>query len=238
MIEGAVIVGVDVAARRPCTAVALRVGQPVREADWMDTSSLFDLVEWIRAQTPLVVALDAPQGWNRRLLPHSRSRACDQELLRRRISVYQVPARVEVERGDASLPAWMATGFDLFRRLRRPSAGFESAMPDALPGAFGQPPAVMEVYPHAAFITLLGGVPAPKSSRRGLRRRILALREAGVRWDHYYDHDSLDALAAALTGRRYLQGLATPVGDPREGLIWLPVPEAELRERYLPLDDG
>jgi hypothetical protein len=143
-----------------------------------------------------------------------------------------------VERGEATLAPWMQTGFDVYRRLRRSAQAFELARAGALPGAFGQPPAVMEVYPHAAFIALLGGVPAPKSTRRGLRRRIALLREHGLRWDYYYDHDSLDALAAALTGRRYLQGLATAVGHPREGLLWLPVPESELEERYLPLGNG
>lgn len=236
MIDGATIVGVDVAAGRPCTAVAVRAGRPVSESDWMDTSSLADLVAWIKAQEPLVVAIDAPQGWNRRLLaPKSRSRVCDHELLRRRIAVYQVPVKAEVESGESRLPPWMSVGFDLFRRLRRPAQGFEPARPDALPGAFGQPPAVMEVFPHATFVALLDGVPAAKSTRRGLRQRLTVLREHGLRWDLYYDHDSLDALAAALTGRRYLQGLASAVGHPREGLLWLPVAESEVRERYLPL---
>ncbi len=236
MIDGATIVGVDVAARRPCTAVAVQANRAVVESDWMDTSSLADLVAWIAERQPLVVAVDAPQGWNRRLLlPESRSRVCDHELLRRGIGVYQVPAKAEVDRGGARLPAWIEVGFDLFRALRRPTRGFEPARPDSLPGAFGQPPAVMEVYPHAAFVTLLGGVPQPKSTRRGLRDRIAVLREHGLRWDNYFDHDSLDALAAALTGRRYLQGLAHGVGDAREGLLWVPVPESELEERYPPL---
>ncbi len=239
MIEGATIVGVDVAARRPCTAVAVRSGGAVGESDWMYTSSLPDLVEWIAGRQPLVVAIDAPQSWNRRLLlPERRSRVCDHELLRRGMGVHQVPAKAEVERGEAALVAWMKVGFDLFRALRRPARGFELARADSLPGAFGQPPVVMETYPHAAFVSLLGGVPQAKTTRRGLRDRIALLREHGLRWDSYYDHDSLDALAAALTGRRYLQGLACAVGHPREGLLWLPVPEAELTERYLPLGDG
>ena len=235
MIDGATIVGVDVAARRPCTAVAVRATRPGAESDWLDTSSVPDLVAWIADRRPLVVAIDAPQGWNRRLLNDSRSRVCDHELLRRGIGVYQVPAKADVGRGDAALPPWMEVGFELFRALRRPSRGFELARPDSLPGAFGQPPAVMEVYPHAAFVALLGGVPQPKSTRRGLRDRIAVLREHGLRWDSYYDHDSLDALAAALTGRRYLQGLAHALGDPREGLLWLPVPETDLRGRYTTL---
>ena len=41
-----------------------------------------------------------------------------------------------------------------------------------------------------------------------------------------------DALAAALTAWRFQQGRATPLGDAREGLIWLPVPRAEVRATY------
>ena len=62
--------------------------------------------------------------------------------------------------------------------------------------------------------------------------RVVALREAGVAWDEYYDHDSLDALAAALTAWRFVQGRATPVGDDRDGFIWLPVTEHDLLPSY------
>jgi predicted nuclease with RNAse H fold len=63
----------------------------------------------------------------------------------------------------------------------------------------------------------------------------VTLRRAGLEWDEYFDHDSLDALVAALTACRFQQGLATPVGDPREGLIWLPVLRAELLDSYATL---
>ena len=64
---------------------------------------------------------------------------------------------------------------------------------------------------------------------------MLALRQLGVRWDDYYDHDSLDALMAAFTARRFLQGLASPLGDTRDGLIWVPVPEHDVQASYEPL---
>ena len=62
--------------------------------------------------------------------------------------------------------------------------------------------------------------------------RVAALRASGVVWDEYFDHDSLDALAAALTAWRFAQGRATPVGDERDGFIWLPVTEHELLPSY------
>ena len=104
-----------------------------------------------------------------------------------------------------------------------------------MPGALGAAPVALEVYPYASFVALLGGLPPKKLTRPGQHVRVMALRRAGVEWDEYFDDDSLDALAAALTGWRFLQGRATPVGDAREGLIWLPVPPGELRDTYAPL---
>jgi predicted nuclease with RNAse H fold len=89
------------------------------------------------------------------------------------------------------------------------------------------------VYPYGAFAALLGGLPPNKTSRAGQRLRVVTLRRAGLEWDEYFDHDSLDALAAALTAWRFQQGRATPLGDPREGLIWLPVPASEVRTSYV-----
>jgi predicted nuclease with RNAse H fold len=246
------VIGIDIAASRPSTAVALSCGRSAQVVGWMaalthddpakdDTPAMFD---WIESLAPAVVAVDAPQGYNRRLLVRarehgcSRSRVCDHELLRRRISLYQVPSRKEASEDPAKLPAWMRVGFRYFKELRR--RGFEAPPDGALPGAFGAAPALLEVFPYAAFVTLLGGLLSKKTTREGVRLRVLALRRAGVHWDSaddaYYDHDSLDALAAALTGWRFLQGRAHPVGDEREGLLWLPVTGDEVSEvPYAPL---
>jgi predicted nuclease with RNAse H fold len=232
MADQAVLVGVDVAARRPCTAVVLRGGRTARATGWLETSDRAELIDWIVRLTPEVVAIDAPQGWNRRLLGRTsrRSRVCDDDLLRRGLGVYQVPSKADVESGAARLPEWIGVGFELFRALRR--HGFESPPDGAIPGAFGQPAAAIEVYPYAAFVTLLGHRPRAKTDRQGLAVRVRALRKAGMEWDDYFDHDSLDALAAGLTGWRYLQGRASAIGDVREGLLWLPVPRGELKDSY------
>lgn len=233
MDDGRTVVGIDVAWPRACTAVVLRDGRPVTESDWLETSSVADMVSWVVSLEPVAVGIDAPQGWNRRLLmPASRLRVCDRELLRRRINVSQVPAKPDVDEGRAKLPGRMAVGFECFHRLTRPSRGFEKAREDDLPGAFGRPPAVLEAYPHAAFATLLGGLPEPKTTRRGAHRRVVCLLEQGLKWGAYYDHDSLDALVAACTALRYVQGRASAMGNEREGLLWLPVPRSEVLERY------
>jgi predicted nuclease with RNAse H fold len=249
MSDAAIVIGIDVAAARPSTAVAVRAGRAAQVVEWMeadhgDSEQVAALMAWIVRHKPAVVAVDAPQDYRRpkRRAADSRSqdgrrapasRACDRELLARRISVYQVPAKEAVDVGEARLPEWMRVGFDYFRRLRR--LGFEIPDDAVMPGMLGGPPAVLEIYPHGAFAAVLGGLPPKKTTRAGLHMRVLALRRAGLEWDEYFDHDSLDALAAALTAWRFLQGRATPLGDPREGLIWLPVPPAEVRATYAPL---
>ena len=247
MKDAVTVIGIDVAAVRPSTAVALRVGRTAQVVEWMEADhrhpdQVAAMMTWIGRHAPAVVAIDAPQGFKRaprRRAPDTEasaapsSRACDRELLSRRISLYPVPSRAAVASGESRLPDWMRAGLDYFHRLRL--AGFE--IPDAavMPGMLGGPAVVIEVYPYGAFAALLGGLPPKKTTRAGQRARVLTLRRAGLEWDEYFDHDSLDALAAALTGWRFVQGRATPLGDPREGLIWLPVPRVEVRDTYAPV---
>ncbi len=232
--QAPIVVGLVIAARRPCTAVALRCGRTLEVVGWCEADERVPgerdyLVGWVASLRPAVVGIDAPQRPRRE---GARSRACDAELQRRRIAVYAVPTRRLAEAGGARF-AWMRAGWAYFRELRR--RGFESPAPGTLPAALGQGPAVLEVYPHAGFVTLMGGTPPPKGTRQGLRARVCALRALGVRWDEYYDRDSLDALMGAYTAWRFHQGLATPLGSEREGLVWVPVPANELRESYGPL---
>jgi hypothetical protein len=124
----------------------------------------------------------------------------------------------------------MTAGWAYFKELGR--RGYERPADGWLPDSLGQAPAALEVYPYAGFVTLLGGAPPPRATREGLRLRVLLLRRHGVQWDEYFDHESLDALMAAFTAWRFWQGLATDVGDDRDGRLWLPVPAGELQDSY------
>ena len=235
-----IVMGIDIAARRPCVAVALQIARGARVVGWMEADHRHPgenvrLLEWVAALAPAVVAIDAPQAFNRHLMKGSRLRVCDWELRRRGLPLYQVPAKGQ------PVPEWMAVGFEYFRMLKH--RGFEMGAATGLPLSFGGAPALLEAYPYAAFTCLLReqhrdseptATPAKKGTRAGGRLRVDLLRGVRVEWDDYYDHDSLDALAAGVTAWRYLQGTASGLGDRSEGLLWLPATAEFLRERLAP----
>ena len=233
--ESAVVVGIHVAASRPSVAVALRGGRALDVVEWHEAAEgsageHAGLLDWITALGPAVVGVDSPQRPRRASSPGAaRQRRCDAALQARRIAVPQVPTAAEAE-ADPRKHGWVVAGWTYYRELGR--RGYERPAGGRLPGSLGQAPAVLEVYAYAGFVTILGGTPPSRTTREGLRLRVLALRSHGVHWDEYFDHESLDALMAGFTAWRFWQGLATDVGDDRDGRIWLPVPPGELRETY------
>jgi predicted nuclease with RNAse H fold len=196
-----------------------------------------------------VVAVDAPSGRRLDLLApgralrttlslpdgrYERSRVCDALLFRRRLPLYPVPAGGQALAGWES---WIGVGFELFGALDglglyRPDTGgvVEGAVGD---GAlrFGR---LCETYPDAVFCALLGHRPSPKRTPWGLQQRIAALRMRGVVDDDgglwHRTLDELDACAAAYAAHALAEGGGSWVGDPREGVIVLPV--EQLADRY------
>jgi len=233
--EAAVVVGIHVAARRPSVAVALRGGRTLDSAEWHEAAEgaageHAGLLDWIAALTPAAVGIDAPQRPRRAPSKGTiQRRRCDAELLKRRIAVYQVPTAAEAV-ANARRHAWVSAGWAYFKELGR--RGYERPADGRLPGSLGQAPAVLEGYRYAGCVARLGGTPPARTTREALRLRVLVVRAHGVRWDEYFDHESLDALMAAFTAWRLWQGQATDVGDDRDGRIWLPVPAGELRDSY------
>jgi predicted nuclease with RNAse H fold len=111
-----------------------------------------------------------------------------------------------------AVPGWMRVGFSVWSALA--AAGHEP----------------IEVYPAGVFRVLAGHVPPKKTTPAGRRARIGLLAPAidlPARIDHW-SHDTLDALAAALTAHQRAIGLARACGhdDPAcdGSTIWLPAP--------------
>jgi predicted nuclease with RNAse H fold len=196
------------------------------------------------------VAIDAPSG--RRLdllgpgsalrealaLPdgrYERHRVCDALLYRRSLPLYPVPgAGQALSRWEQ----WIGVGFELFAALD----GLGLFRPQQADGELEAPVGegalrygrLAETYPDAIFCSLLGHRPAPKGTPWGLQQRIAALRlrsvvdEDGGLWHRTLDE--LDACAAAYAAYALANGSGSWVGDPREGVIVLPV--ERLLDRY------
>ena len=235
-------VGVDLSARRGFDVAVL---DDERRVIRLWRAATLDLLSAGLAAYagPLIVAVDALQAPSdfplrraevRAALPvpptpgrFARYRVCDYELARRGIGLYLLP-----EPGAAP-PAWMALGFATFRCLRE-RHGLHVPRDAADHAA-----TLLEVYPYAGFVTLLGGRPPRKTTREGMAVRVEALRRAGLGGvcntplpDAGLTHDAVDALCAAFTTWTWRHGLGCALGLPDEGLIVLPVPAGTLKERY------
>jgi Protein of unknown function (DUF429) len=253
-----VFIGIDpTAGKRPLNYAVLDPDLGVLVLDGAGTQT--EVLERVLAYPSALVAVDAPQSPNgglmasddyrARLSPPpaagrwTRFKVCEYLLKQRGIGLYNTP------NDEAALPAWMRLGFQLYAALR--AAGYQRYQPGS-----PAPRQVMEVHPHACFTVLLGHTPTPKNLLEGRLQRQLVLYRAGLAVPdpmaaleeltaHHLlagtldlpgllSHDALDALAAAYTA--YLAGTApdqvTPIGDPDEGQIVLPIAPAELKARY------
>jgi predicted nuclease with RNAse H fold len=132
------------------------------------------------------VAIDAPSALSvlahaedDSLAPKFRAARCGEIALGRDAGIW-VPWVSPCEGGEVA--PWIAVGLSLFAAFA--AAGIEA----------------VETYPHGVFRRLAGGRVPPKSSAEGRAQRVGLLRAAGVREQTLplWDHDGLDALAAAL----------------------------------------
>lgn len=199
-----------------------------------------------------VAAVDAPSGYRLDLLAagaplrsklglpdgrFERHRVCDALLFRRRLPLYPVPS---AHQALAAWERWIALGFELFAALG-PLGVFTPESGGAVEGRIGpgelRHGRLCETYPDAVFCSMIGHRPPPKRTPWGLQQRIAALRMRGVvdadggLWHRTLDE--LDACAAAYVAYVLANGGGSWVGDPREGVIVLPVDE--LLARYDPL---
>jgi predicted nuclease with RNAse H fold len=214
-----------------------------------------DVTAFLGGQSSAVVAVNAPSGVNRGLVREKRKemfkslktrasgfRVAELELRDRGITVSGTPSTI------SACPAWVQSGFALYRKLEK--MGFKKYPTDDENSQYQ----LLETQPHAAFCVMTGNVPQSKASLEGKIQRQLLLYEAGVRikdpmdffeeitrhkmlkgnWplELLYLPEQLDAMVAAYTAWLAVQkpeNLST-VGDPSEGLIFLP--ERNLKENY------
>jgi predicted nuclease with RNAse H fold len=170
------------------------------------------LDELIDDWRPEVVAIDSPPNF----APTGTSRAAERLLHRRGIRIFPCPCAERAE-GNAFFD-WMRAGFDLFAAAA--TAGFGLGL-DAS-AVHGR---AVEVYPHGSAVILRGARPVPgtlRSSRGKRAWRAQVLADNGVSVGERATVHQVDAMLAALTGVRALEGVASAVGRPEEGVIVVP----------------
>jgi predicted RNase H-like nuclease len=252
-----VFIGIDTTAgRRPFTYAVLDHKLAVQECGEGHFDQIVDLVT---AQPAALVAVDAPQSPNQGLMARPENRrqyglpadskgwrnckVCEYEMRRHGIGLYLTPGDPE------RAPSWMQMGFRLYAALRATGYGMYQ------PGLAAER-GLLEVHPHGCFTVLLGRRPLRKDTLEGRLQRQLVLYDEGLEVPNPMEaveeltphhlragtltfpglrtHDELDALVAAYTAylaERHPEQI-TPIGDPEEGQIMLPVAPAEFKERY------
>jgi len=193
-----VVVGLDLAGSplRSTGFCVLSGPREVRTAVLHDDAAI---VEAIRSVRPRLVSIDAPLSLPRgrasldaRGPPHLR--ACDRELLRRRIRFFPVTL--------GAMRMLTARGMRLAGELR--AAGYW----------------VEESYPGAAQDIV--GLPRKGAGVERLRRALRARGFRGTIERRSTTHDELDAVLCAWVGRLCVERRAETIGDPREGTMILP----------------
>ena len=198
--------GVDVGVRKGLDVVLLdedkRIVQKARRV------RVEDLEDLIRSLAPEVVAIDAPPAWG---IHQGGSRHTERELRRFGIQSFGTPS--DPASAENPFYEWMLEGFKAFH------AAAQSGYPRYASGAVRG--MAIEVFPHASAVVLAGCVPPPTARKRAWRADVLVAQ--GVQADGLRSADQVDAALAALTGLLALRGRRFAPGDPKEGVIVLPV---------------
>lgn len=175
-----------------------------------------DLMPYIVALGPDIVAVDSPPQWAR----EGSSRQAERELSRLGIQSYRTPG--DPARQKNRFYDWMRCGFEVFRMVA--SLGY----PRYAAGAPSH--CAIEIFPHASAVALAGCL-----RPRGLRKRWWRsglLKRLGIEDPRLANQDRIDAALAAVTGLYALEGIFVAIGEPAEGVVVLPV--SRVPERYAP----
>ena len=109
------------------------------------------------------------------------------------------------------------------RTILRPLVEWAMAQRQALEKAGKE---VIEVYPYASKVALLGRPPARKTTAVGRQWLQIGLSRwvHGLPTDRLLSHDELDAVVAAYTAILWRHGDACALGRPEDGVIVVPCP--------------
>jgi Protein of unknown function (DUF429) len=222
------VLGVDVSLGRGLDVVLLE--DTVIKETWTRLGPRA-LTELLWAHRPDAVAIDSPPAPGKGLLRDEAERSVlpvpppPGKHLARRVAEYELSRRGigshQTHYEETRLFSWMTAGFEAFAAARE--GGYAAYL-----GRGRARRTALEVFPYASYVALSGCL-SPGRRRLAWRRAVLA--ESGVGGlPEIAAIDLLDAACAAFTGARFLEGDGSFVGDPREGVIVLPV--SRLQDHY------
>jgi len=210
-VERACFIGVDLtsAAKKPTACVAL---------DWELHLTMFDfllsdgqIIGAIERYHPSIVAIDAPLSLPNGLCCLEESCPCQ--------SLSSAKGRVcERELSRCGIPCYYTTKKSIIKDMVYRAI----ALKDEITARGYQ---VIEVYPYAAKVRLLGRHIPKKITPEGitfLRERLADLLPNQIPNLERFNHDLCDALLAAYTAYLYAGGETEIIGDPEEGAISIP----------------
>jgi predicted nuclease with RNAse H fold len=212
-----VVIGIDVGGpRKGFHAVLVRSTEILARRHERDPAAL---AVWCAAQSPTVVAVDAPCRW--RAPAPALARSAERALSAAGISCYYAPTE---ERALAHpFYTWMLPGAALFAALQTTFPLYTDA-----PAAR---PASIETFPQAVACALAGRHVSARTKDKRLVRTAL-LRHAGFTLAGTESQDELDALLCALAATAFARGDFNSYGDATDGRIV--VPSAPLPAAPLP----
>ena len=211
------VLGIDVGVAKGLHVVALALsGRSVAGAFTIlgNGISVEDVAAICLRRHPACIAIDSPPAWARA----GNARTGEQALRRLGIHLYATPSDPEKQKSD--FYGWMKVGFKVF-------AALQSQYPLYREGSVDRH--AFEVFPHATAVALAGRHRAKEERKVAWRKQILA--------DHGFDTgplrnaDCVDAALAAVTAAYALRGRFSAFGDPTEGVIVTPYPDAAERFR-------
>ncbi len=204
-------VGIDLTSsqKKPTACVALDEELHLAWCDFPLSDAR--IIAAIAHRQPRLVAIDAPLGLPKGLCcleegcpcqPRlsSKGRICERELSRRGIPCYYTTKKSIIKN-----MVYRAIGL----KDEITARGYE----------------VIEVYPYATKVRLFGRHIPKKITPEGLaflKERLAALMPHLIPYLERFNHDLCDALLAAYTAYLYAKGEIEGLGDPEEGVIFIP----------------
>lgn len=203
-------VGLDLtsSAKKPSAYATLGVNLTVIHLDLLHTDS--EIVATIANAQPLLVAIDAPLSLPQGLCCVEEDCPCGADLTIKGRACEQELARL-------GIPCFFTTKRSIIKQMVYRAIALKREIE-------GEGCQVLEIYPYATKIRLFGKFIPKKTKPEGLeflRQRLTALIP-GLEREKLKNHDLCDAVLAAYTAYLYHQGKTEAVGNPEEGLIFIP----------------